>query len=241
MEQRISLVIPAYNEEKYIYSCLKNAIENSEGGFFEIIVVDNNSSDNTAQVAAQFPGIRVVCEKQKGTGYARQRGLEEARGEWVAFVDADTHIPSDWIIKARAELKQNQQIVSLSGPYKYYDISHWQNIIMKLVWWLFAPLAYKLVGYMILGGNVILKKEAMLAVGGFDKEISFYGDDTNAARRLSGAGKVVFKMDFIVHGSARRFRQEGFVRTNINYALNFLWQVIFHRPFTKFHQDVRLD
>lgn len=239
MQSRISLVIPAYNEEKYIADCLQNAIKNSDGVFFEIIVVDNNSSDKTAQIAAQFPGVKVVCEKQQGLTYARQCGLQAAQGELVAYIDADTRIPPGWVKKMQTEFGKN--IVSLSGPYRYYDGNKWQNKIMSLIWWLSAPLAYRLAGYMILGGNFVIKKEAMLAVGGFDKEVEFYGEDTNTARRLSKVGKVKFKMDFFVHSSLRRFLKEGFVKSSLNYAFNFIWQVVFHKPFTKVHQDIRLD
>jgi glycosyltransferase involved in cell wall biosynthesis len=58
----ISLIIPAYNEEKYISTCLDYAIKNSNGKLLEIIVVDNASTDNTKKIASNYPNVRVVYE-----------------------------------------------------------------------------------------------------------------------------------------------------------------------------------
>ena len=69
----MSLIIPAYNEEKYILLCLEYALKYGDGYFHEIVVVDNASTDNTRRVAEQYPGIRVVSEYKKGTSPARNR------------------------------------------------------------------------------------------------------------------------------------------------------------------------
>jgi GT2 family glycosyltransferase len=76
-------------------------------------------------------------------------------------------------------------------------------------------------------------------MGGFDTAIEFYGEDTDIARRLSHLGKVMFRNDFYVHASARRFNTEGLFKPNITYALNYLWPVIFKRPYTTQYRDVR--
>ncbi|MES2953760.1 MAG: glycosyltransferase [Patescibacteria group bacterium] len=234
---KVSLVIPAYNEEAYIGACIEAALRLDS--FSEIIVVDNASTDNTALAAGRYDRVRVVREEEKGTNAARARGLLEATGEFVAFVDADTHVPADWLIKAEREFQKSPHVVALSGPYAYYDGSGPERLFMSLVWWFSAPLTYRVVGYMILGGNFIARKSALLAMGGFDKRFLFYGDDTDIARRLSGQGKVVFKMDFKGYSSLRRFRSQGFVRTSVLYGLNFLWPVLFRKPYTAGHGGER--
>jgi glycosyltransferase involved in cell wall biosynthesis len=236
---KISLVIPAYNEEKYIGDCLDYAIKNSEGRFFEIIVIDNASSDRTAEIAASRPGVRVVREDKKGLTKARQRGLEEASGDFIAYTDADTRLPKKWFETALDVFSKNPKAVCLSGPYIYYDLSGFKNMILTALWWLTAPLTYRIVGYMVLGGNFIAKKSALLAMGGFDTNIEFYGEDTNIARRLSKFGKVIFRMDFTIDSSARRFIHEGMFKVNFLYGINFLWQVAFHRSRTKVYSDIR--
>lgn len=230
---KISLVIPAYNEEKYIGQCLDSVLRNSDPRIIEIIVVDNGSSDRTAEVAKERQGVRVVLEERKGTNMARQRGLQESSGDFVAYIDADTIMPKDWTEKAEKIFSKDSRIVSLSGPYRYYDGPKIQNRIIEILWYMFAPLMYRLAGYMVLGGNFIAKRSALMAMGGLDTSIKFYGDDTDIARRLHKQGKVVFRMDFFIYSSSRRFSKEGPIKITLLYAINFLWAVIFRRPLTR--------
>ena len=76
-------------------------------------------------------------------------------------------------------------------------------------------------------------------MGGFDATIPFYGEDTDIARRLSAIGQVIFRMNFTNWTSMRRFRAEGIIMTSARYAVNFLWPVVFHRPFSRTHRIVR--
>jgi len=237
---KISLVIPAYNEEKYLETCLKSAIENPNSKFFEIIVIDNASTDNTSLIIKQFPNVKLFKEVKKGTSFARQRGLKEATGDIIAFIDADTIIPNGWLEKAKQKFSKDDKIICLSGPYKYYDGHTVKNSIVNFFWWLTAPIAYRFTGYMILGGNFIVKKNALETIGGFDHDVKFYGDDTNLARRLNKVGKVVFDMNFYIYTSNRRFEHEGVFTTCWRYGVNFLWQVIFHKSYTEHYQDIRL-
>ena len=229
---KISLIIPAYNEEDYIEECLEEAIKHSNEKFHEIIVIDNGSTDRTRELAEKFPGIKVVHEPIKGLTRARQRGLEVATGDLLAYIDADTRLHPLWIKIAENFFDKHPDAVSLSGPYRYYDGSIFRNGFQHILWWLNAPIAYYTAGYMILGGNFIAKKDALLKMGGFDKTIEFYGEDTNISKRLSEHGKVAFKMDFFIYSSSRRFQKDGIIKTNINYALNFIWPAIFGHSYT---------
>jgi glycosyltransferase involved in cell wall biosynthesis len=116
-----SLIIPAYNEEAYIGFCLDSVLQNAFGRFHEIIVIDNTSSDRTCEIARARRGVRVVQEMQKGVCFARQRGLEEASGEILAYIDADTRLPADWALIAERTFQNRPNLVCLSGPYRYYD------------------------------------------------------------------------------------------------------------------------
>jgi glycosyltransferase involved in cell wall biosynthesis len=236
---KVTVVIPAYNEEQYIGACLASVIANG-ANIHEIIVVNNASSDNTESVAKSYPGARVITEERKGVTRARQRGIDEATGDIIAFIDADTIMPKGWIDDVVRSFQNRPAMVCMSGPYRYYDSTRSQDILLRAFWWASAPLTYMLVGYMVLGGNFAARRSALAAIGGFDTTIDFYGDDTDIARRLHTQGKVLWRMNFNIHTSVRRFEGEGLLRTNIRYALNFISVALLNRPFTKKYNDIRI-
>jgi len=94
---KVSIIIPTYNSESFLDRAFSSAINQLEDGF-EIILVDNNSTDNTLHVSAalrdQFPGKEVLlaAEPTQGAAAARNRGVRMARGEWIQFLDADDEL-----------------------------------------------------------------------------------------------------------------------------------------------------
>lgn len=92
---RISLVIPARNEERYIEACLQSVLA-QRLPFYEIIVVDNGSSDRTADIVRSYPEVRLMHESRRGIAFARTAGFNEARGDVIARIDADVRLPDDW-------------------------------------------------------------------------------------------------------------------------------------------------
>lgn len=247
---KISFVIPAHNEEKYVGSCLESVVKeigqfrdtdlaHRTGFASEIIVVNNASTDQTKKVAKNYPGVTVIDKPEKGLTKARQAGLEKASGDLVANIDADTLLPAGWLEKVFREFSANPSTVSLSGPFHYHDLEGLKKFVAEGIWKISAPLAYLFTGYMILGANFVARKKALIEIGGFDKNIQFYGEDTNLARRLSRLGKVKFSMDFFIYGSGRRLTGNGFLKTELLYGINFLWEVLFKRPFTKTYTDIR--
>lgn len=233
----ITLIICAHNEESVIGETIDTVKKHSRGMCKEILVVDNASTDRTAEVARAH-GARVVFEPEKGLPSARQRGFESSTGEYLAYIDADTLISPEWIDIVDKTFRERPDIVSLSGPRRYFGAVWYRLWILNAMWYI-SPLAYYVVGYMILGGNFVVKRSALQKIGGFDRSIKFYGEDTDLARRLSAVGKVLFRMDFYAYASARRFEKEGIWKVNITYVFNYLWPVFFGRPFTKSYQDVR--
>jgi glycosyltransferase involved in cell wall biosynthesis len=240
---KLSLVIPAHNEEAYLEDCLRCAAAevaaNAARGPFEIIVIDNASTDRTAAVAARVPGVRVVAEPAKGLTHARQRGLLEAQGEIVAYVDADTRMPAGWLATLLDGFERDPAVVCVSGPYVYHDLPALRGALVRLYWWLLAWPMYAVTRYMAVGGNFAASKRALERIGGFDTTIAFYGEDTNIARRLSQAGKVRFVMRLVMHTSARRLHAEGFYLTALRYVVNFLSEVVRKKPLTSQYRDIR--
>ena len=98
-EVTVSFVVPAYNEEALIASCLHAILAETSRVrcAAEIIVVDNNSTDRTRQIVSAIPGVTIVDEPQRGLVQARRAGCLAARGQLIANIDADTMIPPGWL------------------------------------------------------------------------------------------------------------------------------------------------
>jgi glycosyltransferase involved in cell wall biosynthesis len=236
---KISLIIPAHNEEKEIGECLKSVIKNAEGLFSEIIVVDNVSTDRTAQLASGFPGVKVVREEAKGITRARQRGFMESKGDVLAFIDADNRMPEGWSEQISQSFQNDPNLGSLSGPYLYYDLPEWQQFLVKLYWYFLAQLAHLITGSVIVGGNVAMRRSVLEKMNGFDTSINFYGEDTDSGRRAKKFGKVKFSLEFKMYSSGRRLSQQGLFKTAYIYIINFLSEVLFKKPAHQSYVDIR--
>jgi len=241
MKPALTIVVPAYNEEKYLGDCLRAIVAETKASAatIEIIVIDNASTDGTAEVARTFANVRVVHEEAKGLTRAREAGLRAAQGDLLAYVDADTRMPRGWVATVLTTFGKNPKIVCVSGPYEYYDISKTLTVLIWLYWHFLAYPIYLGIGYMAVGGNFAIRKSAMEKVGGFDQTISFYGEDTDLARRLASVGTVQFLLSLAMPTSGRRFHGEGAALTAWRYVLNFLSEVALHKPVTSEYTDIR--
>lgn len=235
---KISLIIPAYNEEKYIGVCLDSIFENEKNIFYEIIVVNNQSTDKTEEVVKKYNNVKIIREERKGVTRARQRGFLESSGDILAFIDADTKIPNGWIGQIIKEFKKDKDLVCLSGPYIFIDVPLITEILVKMFWLLAIPI-YWITGYMGVGGNFVIKRSTLEQMNGFDTNIDFYGDDTNTARRASAFGKVKFKMNFVMYTSARRLDGNGILKTTFIYISHFFSETIKHKTKNEHYNDIR--
>jgi glycosyltransferase involved in cell wall biosynthesis len=240
---RLSIIVPAYNEQDYLPACLEHLLAEvrrcPDPGAVEVLVVDNASIDATAEVARRVPGVRVVHEPNKGLTKARQAGLEAASGELIGYIDADTRMPPGWITRVLRTFERYPHVVCVSGPYIYYDAKRWQRAMVRLYWLLLASPAYWMTRYMVVGGNFAARRNALEQIGGFDTEIAFYGEDTNIARRLHAAGKVKFLLRLPMRTSSRRLQEEGMAVMAGKYVANFLSEVVLKRPVTRAYRDIR--
>ncbi|MCA3555564.1 glycosyltransferase family A protein [Aestuariivirga sp.] len=239
---KLTIVIPAYNEEAYLADCLRHVLDEvaqtAGREAIEVLVIDNASTDRTAEIARSFAGVRVAHEPDKGLTKARQRGLEEARGEIVGYVDADTRMPRGWCGQVIGSFAADPTTVCVSGPYVYYDLGRVSKVLVRVFWWVAVPVA-ALTGYMAVGGNFAARREALIKIGGFDRSIAFYGEDTDIARRLSAVGRVRFMLRLVMQTSARRLKAEGLARTAAVYVLNFVSEAVLKRPATTDYRDIR--
>ncbi|MEK7562773.1 MAG: glycosyltransferase family A protein, partial [Patescibacteria group bacterium] len=115
---RISVVIPAFNEEATLGACLESIV-NQDVPAHEVIVVDNGSIDGTAKVAGDF-GAKIISETRPGIVHARNAGFNAATGDVIARIDADTRAPRDWIRRIRDHFVSND-CDALAGIGRPYD------------------------------------------------------------------------------------------------------------------------
>jgi glycosyltransferase involved in cell wall biosynthesis len=249
----LSFVVPAYNEEAYLGACLESILDQTRGleHLTEIIVVNNASTDSTREIARSYPRVRLVDESRKGLPFARQAGFLASTGSLIANVDADSRLTPGWVENVLATFREHaanedrqRPLVSLSGPLVYYDLTPRQsrlvNVFYGIAWLTYATNKYILrVGSMVQGGNFVLSRAALEAIGGYDTSITFYGEDTDIARRLHAVGKVLFTFDLKMLSSARRLKHEGMITIAFRYAVNYFWTTFFKRPFTREHIDIR--
>lgn len=113
-------MLPVYNEAATITDCL-TALSLQTIAPLEILVVDNNSTDATVELAQMFPNVRVIRESRQGVVYARGAGFNEARGELIARLDADTIVPLDWL-ETIQRVFATSNVAAFSGSVYYYDL-----------------------------------------------------------------------------------------------------------------------
>lgn len=202
---RISLVIPAYNEESHLEECLRSALA-QEVPFAEIIVVDNASTDRTVAVAEQFPGVRVVREAKRGIVYARNTGFEAACGDIIARIDADTVLPADWAAHI-GEFYANEKHASTAwtGGGTFTDVPF--TSLVSATYDMYAFHANRLlIGFPTLwGSNMALRATAWHSIRRKTCHVHGIHEDLDLAIHAHDAGlKIYFDKTMPVPASLRR-------------------------------------
>jgi glycosyltransferase involved in cell wall biosynthesis len=248
---KISFVIPAYNEALLIVKCLASLQDEIRRVCatntlleVEVVVVDNASTDSTREEALKFENVTVVYEPLKGLVYARRAGWVATSGEIVANIDADTLVPVGWLSTVLEAFNKDPQLVAISGPYIYYDLPVWKRALVKVFYflgWLLHLLNHHVFkkGAMLQGGNFVLRRSAWDSVGGFDTSITFYGEDTDVAKRIGAVGRVLWTWKLPMYTSGRRLEKEGLIAMSWIYTINHLSVLWLGRPATQHYSDVR--
>lgn len=206
----ISIVLPVFNEEEYISGCLESLKQQDYVGEYEVIVVDNGSTDRSAQVAREL-GARVVCCPGRGTFRARQAGADAACGEIVVQADADSVYPKDWLSRIAKHFLTHPEAVAVGGPYFYYDPPYWARLeyfIRHSLNKLGLILVKRPV--MVSGANFAFRREAFVGIGGYRVD-SLSPDQYDISRRLGWLGRVIWDTTLSVLTSARRVKRKSIV------------------------------
>ncbi len=231
--RKISFVIPAYNEEKYIGDCLKHIMElKNDPWMHEVIVVDNASTDATASIARSFPGVTVVEEKRKGIAAARLKGLEVATGDLYASIDADCRITPTWLSEVKKQFAGDPGLVGLVGEYHYFDMPGPTRFLRSVIA-LFTSLRLWLLRkekQFSRGGNSVYVTQKLRQEHAFDPEITYFGEDIHTTMALRKVGTVRYDPRLIVESSARRVNGEGFWKMLFLEKINSAWEHTTGKP-----------
>lgn len=201
---RFSVIVPAYNEAGFIGACLGSLLRQDFNDPYEIIVVDNNSTDDTALIAKSY-GVTVVREERRGVCWARQLGTEVAAGEIIVSADADTVYRTDWLSRIDREFRRDCTRVAVAGPFRFVDPPWWGRVWTRGLFGYVRLVSRvsKRVPY-IAAANVAFQKSAW---PGYNTYATQGGDELDLLRNLQARGTVAFAPDNIVFTSSRRLPQ----------------------------------
>jgi len=230
---QISIVIPAYNEAHNIGLTLESLINQQTRYSFEVIIVNNNSTDSTIDIAKSYQNqlhLTIIDEPQLGRGPARQTGVEHAQGEIILCTDADSITPPNWI---ESTLKQfsSPSVIAVTGSVKITNKSsintHLFNIIQPTTMIIYRSIFGH---YWITGSNSAIKKTALITSGGFNKSLTAY-EDIDLSNRLAKLGKIKLSLNSPILTSDRRF-ESRFFTGYLEYLVNFI-KYLHNKPSAK--------
>lgn len=204
----VSIVIPAFNEEKYIENTLFSLLESEQKTNidYEVILVDNNSTDKTVKLAQKFKrgmNLRIIKEEKQGRGPARARGCREAKGDILLSADSDTTFYSGWVEDMTSSLKGD--VVGVTSPSRIVDCSPLTNIIFNF----FQPISmhtYRIFAghYWLSGYSSGVLKSVYNQAGGFNASLHAE-EDLELALRVAKFGKIKLTKRAVTF-SGRRYK-----------------------------------
>ena len=230
---KVSVVIPAFNEERLLPATLA-AVREAARGFedqgwdHECIVCDNNSTDRTSEIAAAA-GARVVFEPVNQIGRARNAGARVATGDWILFVDADSR-PTRELFADAVATASRQGVLAIGSTIRL-DGGGMSAALAAEGWNLVSRVAG-----LLAGSFIAVDRAAFEAIGGFSLEF-FAGEELDLVRRLKAYGKGKRRRIVVLHRhpletSARKVRLYGPLET-----LGFLARALFRPGSTLRNRD----
>lgn len=193
----LSLIVCSRNRCKQLLRCLESIGQCSFGGSWELVIVDNGSGDETAQVVQEFARAGIVpvvyvFEPTLGLGNARNAGLRIARGEVLAFTDDDCYVAHDFLTRVWSSFK-DPAVGYITGRIVLHDPTDYPATINESV----TPLTFSagsFLGYGVLqGANMAFRRQVLFDIGGFDPLFGAgalfpAAEDSDAAARVSAIG-----------------------------------------------------
>lgn len=195
----ISIVMPALNEERYIAKAISSLQDQKTAA--ELIVIDNESTDKTAEIAKGL-GAKVITAP-RGKLNARDAGIRAAEGDIIVAVDADSYYPQGWLERLVSHFNK-LEVVAVGGHRSYDRGFHWVSLL---------PISR------FFGGNSAFRKQAYLDSGGFNLDTNQFSlvamtreEEIRFKHRLKKFGKVIIDKKAKIISSSRRFNDPDFKR-----------------------------
>ncbi|MBN8665740.1 MAG: glycosyltransferase [Chitinophagales bacterium] len=226
-EPLISVMIPAWNEQDNIFRTLSSLSVNKTDDPVEIVIINNNSSDQTAQLLEEL-GVQSCFQPEQGIMYAREMGLAVAKGKYHLCADSDTLYPPDWIRLMVAPMKDNTEITGVYGRYAFMPppgTGRWSLWIYEAVTGLLVRIRKKNREHLnMLGFNMGFVTAVGRATGGFkvravrkfnndpnSKDFTLVAEDGQMALNLKTKGRLqmVASSKAVVYTSPRKLEADG--------------------------------
>lgn len=184
-----SVVIPAYNAAAFIGQCLEGlAKQTMPREAFEIIVVDDGSTDNTLALCEEFgqklglSSLRTFTQANAGPGPARNHGIRKAQAEIIVFLDSDCVPRPDWLENITQPVLEDPALMGVEGqtvpgPGKFTPLKHYVENRVGGLWWTC---------------NIAYRKSVLYKVGGFDEAFRPACEDMDLGYRVNKIGKILF-------------------------------------------------
>lgn len=202
-----SVIVPAFNEEDYITDCLKSLKAQNYPGKIETIVVDNASTDETAEIAKKNGAI-VIRENTRRRSKALHTGGQTATGEIIAITDADSIVPPFWISRLNEIYNMDEKIVAAGGFYAFGKVNFIIEVLANKIALNIIELGQR---YLIspriphmVGPNLSIKKNIYDKFGGYNPQTVIV-EDIELSKKAGGYGKVFYDPNLVVKTSFRRY------------------------------------
>lgn len=200
---KVSVVIPVYNEENLIKNCLDSLLRQDDKPD-EIIIVDNNCTDNTIELVKKYKDIKIIREAEQGMIPARNAGFNKAENEIIAKCDADTILPLNWIKNIKNNFSKDFSLVGISMPIRISDVPIvGRSIILFYIYILIPRLMIGV--YPFMGPSYAIKKTVWNKVKNricLDEKAVH--EDIDLCLHIRKYGKIYHDKNIIVASSARR-------------------------------------
>ncbi len=239
----VSIVIPAFNESENLANVLQQIKNQDYLNIKEIIVVDNSSTDQTAQIAEELGAI-VLLEKKKGTRFAYQTGMSHATGDIIAVTNADVSLPTNWI-SSMLKYYKDPNTVGVGTHIKFYNCPTYVNFFWQIIKYTGdIAMFLRIFGVKertFWGASMSVRREIFHLVGGIDQSTDT-NEDMLFTQSIRQKGKAPYIYDTVVLLDGRRY-SGGIINAAKNWikgiGLNSLF-VLFtgHSKITTF-EDVR--
>lgn len=199
----VSVIVPVWNNARQLESCLRALSQQTLAPeLFEIIVVDNGSTDDTAERARSFPGVKLVTEPRPGSYIARNTGARIARGEYLAFTDSDCVPDPNWLAAATNAARADKNAGLLLGPIRLFDESGDGRRLYQDYETLFSfPQDPGQANCAT--ANWLSPRELILSLGGFEEETKSLADKGMALRIKSAGKSLIYVPDMVVNHPVR--------------------------------------